>query len=345
MEMSRDVIESFQFREARKGYDMREVDEFLEKLAVAFSQVEERAREADQRAEAAQSRIGEAQRRVAEAERRVAEAESQPRSSEGDETETLRRTLILAQRTADAAIKEAEEHAARVRAEADELAETTRSRAEDEARRSVDEARQQVLDELRQLEAIRDAMRTDVELLEQHIDAQREHLRASVAELQRTIDDPQSLRLADAPELSGAVVPDVAPAWEPEDVVAVDDAPAEPEAFVPLTFDEAPPEPAEEPVAEKDPAAGWLPDGDAWSAVAPVADEPDDVVDSGPPTQPVDMLAERDAGDDEYLAELRKAMTDESPLGPRDEDDPLGSGDFFDQEDDRPARSRFGRRR
>ncbi len=345
MEMSRDVIESFQFREARKGYDMREVDEFLEKLAVAFSQVEERAREADQRAEAAQARVAEAQRRVAEAERRVAEAESQPRSAEHDETETLRRTLILAQRTADAAIKEAEEHASRVRAEADELAQTTRTQAEDEARRSVDDARQQVLDELQQLESVRDAMRADIELLERHLEAQREHLLASVAELQRTIDDPQSLRLAEAPALSGAVAPDVAPVWEPDDFVAVEDAPravAEPEPFVPLSFGDVPS--AAEPAADQE--SGWLPDGDAWTAVAPVAEVPDAAIDdAGPPTQPVDMLAEREASDDEYLAELRKAMTDDSPLGPRDEDDPLGSGGFFDQEDDRPARSRFGRRR
>ena len=40
-----------------------------------------------------------------------------------------------------------------------------------------------------------------------------------------------------------------------------------------------------------------------------------------PSTETIDLLAERDAGDDAYLAELRKAMTDESPLGPREEGD------------------------
>jgi hypothetical protein len=42
--------------------------------------------------------------------------------------------------------------------------------------------------------------------------------------------------------------------------------------------------------------------------------------------------------EDAYLAELRKAMTDDEPLGPREEDDDYGppSG---------PGRSRFGRRR
>ena len=66
--------------------------------------------------------------------------------------------------------------------------------------------------------------------------------------------------------------------------------------------------------------------------------EPDE---ADPPTEAVDVLAERDADDDAYLAELRKAMTDESPLGPREEgDDP----EPFDQGSE-PQRSRFGRRR
>ena len=52
------------------------------------------------------------------------------------------------------------------------------------------------------------------------------------------------------------------------------------------------------------------------------------------------MLADRDADDDAYLAELRKAMTDESPLGPREDDDaPCSSAE------EPPQKSRFGRRR
>ena len=41
-----------------------------------------------------------------------------------------------------------------------------------------------------------------------------------------------------------------------------------------------------------------------------------------------------------YLAELRKAMTDDSPLGPRED----GDDQLFDQGAE-PQRSRFGRRR
>ncbi len=53
------------------------------------------------------------------------------------------------------------------------------------------------------------------------------------------------------------------------------------------------------------------------------------------------MLAERDADDDAYLAELRKAMTDDSPLGPREE----GADEPLFESGSEMGRSRFGRRR
>lgn len=53
-------------------------------------------------------------------------------------------------------------------------------------------------------------------------------------------------------------------------------------------------------------------------------------------------MAEDDADDDAYLRELRKAMTDDSPLGPRDDLGP--QEDLFEHGSEAP-RSRFGRRR
>jgi hypothetical protein len=53
-----------------------------------------------------------------------------------------------------------------------------------------------------------------------------------------------------------------------------------------------------------------------------------------------DDLPDDDEDEDSYLAELRKAMTDDEPLGPRDDEDDDGYGSSP------PAgRSRFGRRR
>jgi hypothetical protein len=80
--------------------------------------------------------------------------------------------------------------------------------------------------------------------------------------------------------------------------------------------------------------------------------------DTGPPTAPVSAIdlgidltgpaggtpagGEPSHDDDAFLAELRKAMADDEPLGPRDHDDHGAHGDMFDE--DRRG-WRFGRKR
>ena len=77
---------------------------------------------------------------------------------------------------------------------------------------------------------------------------------------------------------------------------------------------------------------------------------------NSPPTAPVaavDLGFDEPAADpapeasaeaeDPFLAELRKAMADDEPLGPRDHDEAPSSDALFDDEDRRGWR--FGRRR
>ena len=324
MDVTPQLLHDVEFREAKRGgYNTQDVDEFLERLAVGIERQDAQLREARQRAEAAEARLAEAEQRIVEAERRAGET--------SDADETLKRTLVLAQRTADAAIREAEEQAAttlaaaqeqstRMLAEAQDATAKARAEAEEEARRGTEEARARVLDELRQLESARDDVRRDVTLLEGHLTEQRDRLRMAIRDLQGLLDDDGALREVDVP-----VDTDVSSVVEQARAAAVQ----EPE-----------PAPAPEAVPADDPSA-WTPDDEGWdddvdeSAVAPPAGE-----DPGPTTEAVDMLAERDAGDDAYLAELRKAMTDESPLGPREEADEA----LFERGAE-AGRSRFGRRR
>jgi len=328
MDLTTELLDNAAFREAkRNGYNTQDVDEFIEQVKAEYGHHEAVVREARQRAEAAEAR-------VADAERRAAEAADQA-SATSDADETLKRTLVLAQRTADAAIKEAEEQAsrtltsaqdqaARLLADAQEATARARAEAENEARRAQEEARTRVLGELRDLEAARDQLHTDVDNLDRHLEEQRDRVRLTTRELQRLLDDPAALREVAMPVLADVVVPaaDAADVAEPSDEL-------EDDAAVDL-------EP-EDPVA-------WTPDDDAWQDADEVAATPPPSpayadVEEGPDTQAVDMMAERDADDDAYLAELRKAMTDESPLGPREEDDAV-----FDVAEEQP-RSRFGRRR
>jgi DivIVA domain-containing protein len=333
MDLTTELLDNAAFREAkRNGYNTQDVDEFIEQVKVEYSHHDTLVQEAQQRADAAEERVADAERRAAEATERA--------SAASDADETLKRTLVLAQRTADAAIKEAEDQAsrtltsaqdqaARLLADAQEATARARAEAEGEARRAQEEARSRVLAELRDLEAARDQLSGDVDNLERHLEEQRDRVRVASGELQRLLDDPAALQGVAAPVLSDVVVPSQpAPAVlaEPEAVAAVDPTP-------------------EVDVEAADPVA-WAPDEEAWQdaevadTTPPASPAYADAQDEGPTTQAVDVLADRDADDDAYLAELRKAMTDESPLGPREDDD----APLFDDEEP-PQKTRFGRRR
>ncbi len=297
MDVTPQLLHDVEFREAKRGgYNTQDVDEFLERLAVGLERQDAALKEARQRLEAAEARAAEAERRAAHSPDAVASEE------------TLTRTLVLAQKTADAAIREAEEEAARTlataQAEADRLlseAQATSAKvhaaAEAEARHAHQEAQARVLSEMHDLEAFRDRLQEDVHLLEDHLEQQRERVRRTVDDLQRMLDDPDSLYPVEVPVVS--------------DTVAPHDHGAD-EAGTP---------------------ADWVPDEDAWQEVD---------LDDGPPTEAVEAI-EAGAGDEEdaYLSELRKAMTDDTPLGPRDE--PV-EAELFEPAPE-VERSRFGRRR
>ena len=346
MDVTAQVLHDVEFREAKRGgYNTQDVDEFLERLAVAIDRQDAQMREARQR-------VAAAEQRAMDAERRAEEGGRGGGSSDADET--LKRTLVLAQRTADAAIREAEERAARTVAAAEDeaarlLAEAHDSssrayaEAEEEARRAQHEARTRVLAELQELESARDLLRNDIELLEHHMGLQRERLRLSVRELQALLDDPAALREAVGPALSDVVVPEAQPAPAPRRLVAqplealqADDEELEDDEDEPWVDDE-------DLVDDED--EGWSgPDADDYEPVPAPPRSPRDQLRPDPRPLLADARRQADAEarqreEDAYLAELRKAMTDDEPLGPReDEDDDYGP----------PAgatRSRFGRRR
>src|SRR5437763_1664811 len=77
-----------------------------------------------------------------------------------------------------------------------------------DAKRTSEDTRQRLISEIATLEETRDALRADHGILERHLDEQRLRLRSSIGELQRLLDDPGRLRVANAPEVSGATRPD-----------------------------------------------------------------------------------------------------------------------------------------
>src|SRR6187431_706272 len=99
MDVTPQVINEVEFHQRMRGYDPDEVDDFLERVAAAVEELHDRVRQAEQRAAAAERSAPAAAGRTAE---RTLAASAAP-SGKGDDTESIRRTLVLAQRTADAA--------------------------------------------------------------------------------------------------------------------------------------------------------------------------------------------------------------------------------------------------
>ena len=331
MDLTPQVINEVEFSMARRGYDPDQVDEFLEKVAVAVGELTERIAELRERVTVAERRAEEAEQRAASQPERVvapgpapspAAAAAVSAAAEA-ELETLKRTLLLAQRTADAAVREAEEEAQRILSEAE-----TAAQAAHEA------TLRRVLEEITQLETTRDALRRDTDSLGRHVEAQRSRLAATIGDLQRVL--AERLLVTPAPVES-------APPVEPAPAsVAVEPEPEPEPAPEPVVDEEEPalPPAARQPAPRFVVAEDVDVDEEAWARFG----DADELVDEGPRTEPVLRLdrLERGAGsdDDAYLTELRKAMLDDT--GAPDAAD----GGYFDEADaGRVARTRFGRRR
>jgi len=356
MDVTPQVINEVEFHQKMRGYDPDEVDDFLERVAVAVGQLTERLQETEARAAAAD-------RHAQDLERQLRDAGDRPAATD-DDTETIRRTLVLAQKTADAAVKEARDEAQRTVDEAKEKADSMVSEAqsssrrlineaESEARRASEETRQRMADEISSLEEARDGLKADHGILERHLEEQRLRLRSSIGDLQRLLDDPAKLRAASMPELSGTTRPlfgdddapgDTATTLEDkdDDVELIDldagdtsrdngDVQARDDDIVverPITGGVrfSPPEEPEDQGIEP------------YSARTAVATDDDGDTDAWSRFVREEMIDDRPTGamtispnDDAYMVELRKAMLEDS-----------GNGSTVGE---RPARTRFGRRR
>src|ERR1700726_1977821 len=121
-----DTLRTVEFRLGLKGYNVDEVDEYLDKAAQEAEALQEHVRQLNERLRQASDRIGqlESERRAEPAETQagpVPTAEREP-AEPGLSDETLQRTLLLAQRFVDQTKRESEAEAAAVVAQAEESA-------------------------------------------------------------------------------------------------------------------------------------------------------------------------------------------------------------------------------
>jgi cell division initiation protein len=291
MDVTPRELRDIEIKEAFRGYNRDEVDELLERAAVSIERLADRVRQVTDR---------------------MAEAESGA-SRNREAEETLQRTLILAQRTADEAVNDATQRARKLLEDAESKARAMVTDAEATAHHIAETERQRLEAEIHDLSSRRDTLLSDVDALERFEGDYRGRIRAAIE------DELEKLSAGIGARLAG-----VGPRPVMHDVEIPE---YEPEPVGPLTAEvqSIPPEP---PVQEPEPEWGGAAHANESMGefAALVGDEP---VES-------ELL-----DDDAFFASLREAVRDDAPLGPRD-DAPSGE---YELDDDGGERRRFRRRR
>jgi cell division initiation protein len=320
-------------REGFRGYHRDDVDELLERAASTVEGLTERVRQLTERLSSAEGSAGKSR----------------------ETEEMLQRTLVLAQKTADEAISEAQERARTILGESETKARNLVTDAEETSRRIAENERQRLESEVQDLSARRDALNADVEALEKYESGYRTRLRKAIeseldsTRLRKAIESeldslgkftgPQGER----PKLHEVNVP------PPREAIANSGrsaSPSSPPAPSMPTAEIGSVEPFPKSPAESRPAPPSKSEP-SWPAADPTESEPvpKPQVGSAPGLAdfvPADEPLEPEVLDDDaFFATLREAVRDDAPLGPRDEED----DDVYDDEDPEPRKRGFRRRR
>ena len=204
MDVTPQLIEQIDFSEKWKGYDPDEVDDFLERVGATLTGLLDQVRRLGERAEAAE--------RAA----RDSTPASAPVGQDDPEIQEASRTLVLAKRTADAAVAEARAEASGLLSEAKAKSETDLAKSARESDRLVREAlakRDELLkkaekdaeaeyadqrDDFRRqvedLESQKLRLLEEVKVVEGRIADYRDDIAKVRDSMQELLDDPESLR-------------------------------------------------------------------------------------------------------------------------------------------------------
>jgi DivIVA domain-containing protein len=232
MEYSPQEITSATFSIVKKGYDPTEVRTYLNGVSKTLESSQQQATAMEARARAAVAKLQE----LSHAEQ-AAPAAPAERAVGAEDSDSIGRTLLLAQRTADGLIAEARSeadtmvNAARAEAstmvaDAQRQAETTLEEARSEGRRALETERARAESEVQALMARRDFLLGDVGQLEGFVETHRNRLLDVSASLRETAEaDLNDLR---RPLLSAAADTPVVRAGDdtaaPAEAAAADDA-------------------------------------------------------------------------------------------------------------------------
>ncbi len=341
MDVTPRELRDIDIREGFRGYNRDDVDELLERAAATIEGLNERMRHLTEQVSSAEGQQG------------------QSRETE----DMLHRTLLLAQRAADEAVAEAQFKARQILDDAETKSRAQLAEAESAARRQVDTERRRLESEVMELGSRREALLADVDGLEKFESEYRVRLRRALeADLESLAGQGPAAPSARPPIHEVEVPTSGVNNTTTETTSAPPSAPpssappappvgasASPQTPQPPSTDAGPPTaeiravgswdlPARSP--EAPPAAS---NGPTASTTSPVSEPASAKADPPAPRAPL-FSAEADAeplDDEAFFASLREAVSDQAPLGPRDEI-PDSTGTY---EDDDAKSGLFRRRR
>lgn len=305
MDVTPQLIEQIDFPEKFRGYDPDEVDDFLERCGATITELTNRLNET--LARAGQAEADALAAREAAAQQTMSAGAG---LSDEDEIEHATRTLVLAKRTADAAVAEARQEAARIVSEAKDRSDAAEREATEAAQRLLAEARsthenavrtaredaerefgihkERHLEEIRAHEDTKRLLAADIGTLETRMGEYLDDLRRVHEAVRSVIDDPQVLRLRPALDLSVPHAADVVETTAQEAHAPrygmLNDPPSPPPPPAP-TFAASPQTPVESadtevPPHEEGNSDPWGPG--SWSAVTETAVASETVIYDGP---------------------------------------------------------------
>jgi DivIVA domain-containing protein len=189
-----DTLRTVEFRLGLKGYNVDEVDEYLDKAAQEAEALQEHVRQLNDRLRQASERIAQLERDkraapVAAQTEEGAAVASASADSAALSDETLQRTLLLAQKFVDQTKRESEAEAATVIARAEDTARAAIAAAEATSAQLQAETHQALREEVVRLEATRTELATDVESMARHLESERNRLRGALSEILRWVDE------------------------------------------------------------------------------------------------------------------------------------------------------------
>ena len=193
-----DTLRTVEFRLGLKGYNVDEVDEYLDKAAQEAEALQDHVRQLNERLRQASERIAQLERdkraapvAVDSEEGVAAAAAAAAAAAEANalSDETLQRTLLLAQKFVDQTKRESEAEAAAVVAQAEETARAAIAAAEATSAQLQAETHQKLREEVARLEATRTELATDVESMARHLESERNRLRGALSEILKWVDE------------------------------------------------------------------------------------------------------------------------------------------------------------